>query len=435
VTLNNVKTTHELPQAEAAESFVHNLADVIDREFARREPTSPTPYDYAAAQLGVTVADLVVLSEEVEPLVADSVGCWLLDAHQRHAAPHTGAHPARPASSAQVEGAEGDVHGFQSATVTLPAGALHSAPVVLRIAPNRFQTDVELMGRRQDADGLSTVFAAFLHTRRTSGSPYYRGAYRVDTSNAGVILKRWAAPTASRDLLKLDDSVWETVDRSVHRVLELADDLTARGLGTSSGVLLVGPPGTGKTQLGTVIASELAGQTTVLVPGTYVVEHYLTELFDVAANLSPCLVLMDDLDLVAGERGHTNPHRLREFLNVMDGGLADRSGVVVVASTNDHKKVDKAAQRSSRFDTIIKMEAPSLEGRLAILQRYLSWCDAELDLPAIARATEGATGADLKELVRRTVLETNDDVTTSALLTAACHGRWQSASAPAGVYL
>ena len=173
----------------------------------------------------------------------------------------------------------------------------------------------------------------------------------------------------------------------------------------------------------------------MLVPGTYVTEHYLTELFDLAADLAPCLILMDDLDLIAGERGQTNPHRLREFLNVMDGGLADRSGVVVIASTNDHRKVDKAARRSSRFDTVIRMEPPGLEGRLAILERYLAWCDVDLDLPAVARATDGATGADLKEMVRATVLDTNDDVTTAALLAQAEVGRWRADRQTAGQYL
>jgi len=80
---------------------------------------------------------------------------------------------------------------------------------------------------------------------------------------------------------------------------------------------------------------------------------------------------MDDLDVIAGQRGQTQPHRLREFLNVMDGGLADRAGVVV-ASTNDHRKIDKAAQRSSRFDTVIRLEAPGFERWLAILRRACS---------------------------------------------------------------
>ena len=177
------------------------------------------------------------------------------------------------------------------------------------------------------------------------------------------------------------------------------------------------------------------GTATVLVPGTYVTEHFLTELFDLAADLSPCLILMDDLDLIAGERGQTNPHRLREFLNVMDGGLADRAGVVVIASTNDHRKIDKAARRSSRFDTVIKMEAPGLEGRRAILERYLAWCETGIDLDAVARATDGATGADLKELVRATVLETDDAVTTDALLHQAREGGWREARQAAGQYL
>ncbi len=81
------------------------------------------------------------------------------------------------------------------------------------------------------------------------------------------------------------------------------------------------------------------------------------------------------------------------------------------------------------------MEAPGYEGRLAILQRYLAWCDEDLDLAAVARATDGATGADLKEVVRGTVLATDDQVTTRALLAQAAGGPWHSGSAPAGVYL
>ena len=107
---------------------------------------------------------------------------------------------------------------------------------------------------------------------------------------------------------------------------------------------------------------------------------------------------------------------------------------MVIASTNDHRKVDKAARRSSRFDTVIRMEAPNLAGRRAILERYLAWCDVELDLAAVARATDGATGADLKELVRAAVLHTVDNVTTEALLAQAANGRWR-ATKVTGQYL
>jgi hypothetical protein len=354
---------------------------------------------------------------------------------KRYSADCAGADPSGPASTERVAGAAGDVRAFHSACVVVPAGLLHSTAVVVRLVPSQFKIDVELIGAQEYSDELAEAFGRFLRTRRASESPYRFGAYRVACNDRGVVLKRWTPPAASRDLLKLDDSIWQTVDRSVHQVLALADDLNARGLGTSTGVLLVGPPGTGKTQLGTVVATELAGTTTVLIPGTHVTEHYLTELFDIAADLSPSLILMDDLDLIAGERGHTNPHRLREFLNVMDGGLADRSGVVVLASTNDHRKIDKAARRSSRFDTVIHLDPPGFDGRLAILQRYLAWSDAVLNLEAVARATGGATGADLKELVRRTVLATGDEVTTHALLTQSETGPWRSDAVPAGIYL
>lgn len=418
-----------------AQPALEHLAAVIDREFERRDPRTVTAYEYAAAHLGVEPVDVVVLSEQVEPPLAHSVGRWLYDARARWNAEHVGAFPDRPAASETVPGADGDVRAYSSATVMLPAGAVTPAPVVLRIVSGAYAIDVELIGRAADSELLPTAYGAFLRARRTSDSPYRLGAYRVRCNNRGLVLDRWSPPAATRELLKLDGSVWCTIDRSVHRVLELADDLSARGLGTSTGVLLVGPPGTGKTQLGTVVANELVGAATVLVPATDVTEHYLTELFDLAADLSPCLILMDDLDLIAGERGQTNPHRLREFLNVMDGGLADRSGVVVIASTNDHRKVDKAARRSARFDTVIRMEPPVLEGRIAILERYLAWCDDGLDLVAVARATEGATGADLRELVRATVLETRDQVTTAALLAQAGNGRWRADRPAAGQYL
>ncbi|HET7690363.1 MAG TPA: ATP-binding protein [Nocardioidaceae bacterium] len=419
----------------AADPVVTHLADTIDREFLRRDPAEPSAYDFAAAQLGVDVQDLLVLSDHVGSIVAHSVGCWLLRAHETHGGALVGGNPSTPPASELVEGVDGDVYGFRSATVVLPAGALHAAPVVLRIARPHYQYVVELMAARSESEGLSEVFTAFMDERRRRGSPYYRGAYLVDVDNTGLVLKRWSRPTATRDSLKLDDGVWRTVERTIHRVLEHAPALETRGLGTSSGVLLVGPPGTGKTQLGTVVAAELLGRVTVLVPGSHASEHYLTELFELAGHLSPSLVLMDDLDLVAGERGTMNPHKLREFLGVMDGGLADRSGVVVVASTNDHKRVDKAAQRSSRFDTVIRLDPPSYDGRLAILMRYLDWCDEALDLETVATSTDGATGADLKELVRYAVLETNDAVTTEALLEAARDGRWQRSTQPAGVYL
>jgi hypothetical protein len=432
--LSYVDTADEMPRYAVAEPVIGRLAHVIDREFARRDPADPTPYDFAAEHLGVPVGELIIVSDHVEPLVGHSVGCWLLATHARHPGPVAGGRAGVPASSELVEGALGDVYAYRSATVLLQAGVLHTAPVVLRIARLQFEYVVELMAAGGQSAGLSTLFTSFLRERTTSGSPYRLGSYRVSTGQAGIELSRWLLPSASRTSLRLDDSVWRAMDRSVHRVLELSDDLQARGLGTSSGVLLVGPPGTGKTQLGMVMAGELVGKATVLVPGAHAVEHYLTELFETAAALSPCLVLLDDLDLVAGERGAMNPHKLREFLNVMDGGLADRSGVVVVASTNDHKKVDKAAQRSSRFDVVIKMVPPSYDARLTILRRYLEWCTADLDLAAVAAATGGATGADLKELVRQAVLDTHDQVSTEALLEGAREGRW-SKSEQIGVYL
>ncbi|WP_183099382.1 hypothetical protein, partial [Nocardioides pelophilus] len=117
---------------EAPEPALRLLASAIDREFQRREPKEPTPYEYAASQLGVEPTELVVLSEDLQPTVAHSVGRWMFEAQERWGADHVGAYPTLPAASDTVQGAAGDLRAFHSATVVLPAGALTAAPVVLR---------------------------------------------------------------------------------------------------------------------------------------------------------------------------------------------------------------------------------------------------------------------------------------------------------------
>jgi hypothetical protein len=425
----------DLQAQEGLTPALRLLAVTIDRAFERRELSKPTVHEFAAHHVGAEVDELVVCSQQIALSVAHSVGRWMFVTQHATNAPYMGGAAGQLPTTVVLKGAHREVRAMSSATLALRPGLLGASACVLRLVSDSYHDEVQLIGHRSDDDELARSLTTFLRARCSADSPYRGGSYRVTATNRGLLLKEWMLPSASRDLLKLAPSVWEPIDRSVHRVLDLADDLSARGLGTSAGVLLVGPPGTGKTQLGTVVANELRGSATVLLPENGVVKHWLTELFELAADLSPCLVLMDDLDLIAGERGTADPDRLREFLNVMDGGLADRSGVVVIASTNDHRKVDKAARRSSRFDTVIMMEAPSADARLSILRRYLAWCDAVIDFDAVVRATDGATGADLKDLVRATVLQTADDVTTSALLTQAATGRWRSGAQPVGDYL
>ena len=122
----------DLPLAGVPSPALALLAEAIDREFARREPELPSPYEYAAAQLGVDVAELAVVATGVEPAAGAAIGAWLYAAQRRHAAPHTGIHPREPGVSEQIEGAAGTVPAFRAVTVHLPAGAVHTGPVVIR---------------------------------------------------------------------------------------------------------------------------------------------------------------------------------------------------------------------------------------------------------------------------------------------------------------
>ncbi len=97
--------------------------------------------------------------------------------------------------------------------------------------------------------------------------------------------------------------------------------------------------------------------------------------------------------------------------------------MVVLASTNDPGSIDPAAIRASRFDAVVEMRAPELEGRVLVLRRYLSRFP-DVDLVRVAAATDGATGADLRDVARRAVLATEGKVTTRALLDAVADGAW-----------
>lgn len=111
--MNDIQATELL--AERRQPALALLAAAIDREFERREPQHPTPYEHAAALLGVATTHLVVLDEGVTPAVAHSVGRWLFDAQARYAADHSGAYPSRPPASEVVPGATGDVRVFTAA--------------------------------------------------------------------------------------------------------------------------------------------------------------------------------------------------------------------------------------------------------------------------------------------------------------------------------
>ncbi|WP_374723339.1 ATP-dependent zinc metalloprotease FtsH [Calidifontibacillus erzurumensis] len=184
------------------------------------------------------------------------------------------------------------------------------------------------------------------------------------------------------------------------------------------GVLLVGPPGTGKT----LLAKALAGEAKVpffSISGSEFVEMFVgmgaarvRDLFKQAQEKAPCIVFIDEIDAIGKSRNSititSNDEReqtLNQLLAEMDGFDADK-GVIILAATNRPETLDKALLRPGRFDRRIPVELPDLAGREAILKVHASKVKLgdDIDLNAIARATPGASGADLANIVNEAAL-------------------------------
>lgn len=236
--------------------------------------------------------------------------------------------------------------------------------------------------------------------------------------------------------LVLPDGVWAALDLNVHRHLGAIPTLQRAGLGANRGLLLAGPPGTGKTAACRVLAAELAGRATVLFADARTMHEALPVLYRHAEFLAPSVVVLEDVDLVVRDRRGSEPNRaLVEFLTALDGALTAQAGVVTIATTNDPRGIDPAARRAARIDAIIEVPEPDARARAAILRRFLEPLGIDLaDVPRLVATTAGASGADLRELARRGVLEHGDDLRVDHLDVLARGGSWR-AQPSTGVYL
>ena len=219
------------------------------------------------------------------------------------------------------------------------------------------------------------------------------------------------------------------------------------------GVLLVGPPGTGKTLLAKAVAGE-ANVPFFSIAGSEFVEMFVgqgaarvRDLFKQAKEEAPCIVFIDEIDTIGKKRDGSgiagNDEReqtLNQLLSEMDG-FDGSSGVVILAATNRPETLDKALLRPGRFDRRVPVELPDLQGREAILRVHAKdvMMADDIDYKAVARATSGASGAELANLINEAALRavkcnrrivTQEDLTESVDVVVAGYQRKNAVLSP-----
>ncbi len=187
------------------------------------------------------------------------------------------------------------------------------------------------------------------------------------------------------------------------------------GIEPPKGVLLHGPPGTGKTLMARAVANEIDAYFTDISGPEIMSKYYgeseeqLREVFDEAAENSPAVIFIDEIDSIAPKRGETSGDVERrvvaQLLSLMDG-LEERGEVIVIGATNRVDAIDPALRRGGRFDREIEVGVPDKEGRKEILQVHTRGMPLVegIDLDMYAENTHGFVGADLEQLTKEAAM-------------------------------
>jgi hypothetical protein len=225
----------------------------------------------------------------------------------------------------------------------------------------------------------------------------------------GSVLRFRARPTMSPDELILPAATFADLRRQVVGVARNSARLRAAGQHLKRGILLYGPPGVGKTHSVRYLIGELVGTTVVELTGETL--HGIREACSVARTLQPAMIVVEDVDLIAEERGHYGGETplLFTLLNEMDG-LDEDADVVFLLTTNRADLLEPAlASRPGRVDQAVHIELPDRGSRSRLVELYRGSLDVDLSrLDTVLDRTDGVTASFLKELLRRAAVVAAD---------------------------
>jgi len=237
----------------------------------------------------------------------------------------------------------------------------------------------------------------------------YRGQVLELVQDMGGIRVNFPVlPATARDDVVLPENVLRRIERHTLDIADRREQLRAAGQHLKRGLLLFGPPGTGKTHTTRYVVQRLAGSTVLMLSGRTL--HLIGAVTQLARELQPAVLVLEDVDLVAEDRGYgpgPNPV-LFELLDAMDGSATD-ADLLFLLTTNRADLLEPAlAARPGRVDVAIEIGLPDDEARRRLFEVYsrgVAMSVQEPDVVSLVERTEGVTASFLKELVRRAVLE------------------------------
>jgi hypothetical protein len=259
----------------------------------------------------------------------------------------------------------------------------------------------------------------------------YRG-HLIDVAlnnMGGVSLEFGAVPQTARDDVVLPEAVLGRVERHALGIAAHRDALLSAGQHLKRGLLLYGPPGTGKTHTMRYLVAQMSAYTRFVLTGRAL--NVIGAVAELARDLQPAVIVLEDVDLVAEHRGFApggvgSSPVLFDLLDAMDGAAPD-ADLLFVLTTNRADLLEPAlAARPGRVDVAIEIDLPDEEGRrrlLALYGRSLPLRLSEQETHHIVERTDGVTASFVKELLRRSMLEALQANPSEPLVTAAHTGR------------